>query len=516
MSETPKRKRKDSVTEDPSKEERAESGNGSFSLFSKTAKAKQKKNEHYRKDTDRVLPGDAENSLSEPGTGTDTTCAAVEVRLAHGVSLSELEEASFKDLGLSDWLCANLKTLGIKKPSPVQANCIPPILRGEDVLGTAETGSGKTASFALPILQRLSEDPYGVFALAITPTRELASQIVDQFEALGAGMTLKVQTIIGGMDMLQQSRLLQRRPHIVVATPGRLRAHLESDPNVKKAMASLRFLVLDEADRLLDSTFEEELFSLLSQLPSKRQTLLFSATLTKNLTQLQELSMKSAFHYLAYDGLRTVRESKLQQEYMFMPSKVKEVYLVYLLGQLAEWGVRSAIIFVASCRTCQMVSAILNELEIVHAALHAAKTQPQRSTALQRFRSGIAPVLVATDVASRGLDIPTVDLVINLDLPMVAKEYVHRVGRTARAGRKGRAVSFVTEYDVEQVQRIETVIEQQLQECKLKEKEVLSGMTKVLNAKRVASMQLAETGGFDEKLKAQQALKRQRKAGKKT
>mmetsp|Transcript_7561 Transcript_7561/g.10223 ORF Transcript_7561/g.10223 Transcript_7561/m.10223 type:complete len:540 (-) Transcript_7561:126-1745(-) len=423
---------------------------------------------------------------------------------------------TFNELGLTEWLVGNCKSLGMSRPTPVQCHCVPQVLKGLDVMGTAETGSGKTAAFALPILQALAEDPYGIFALVLTPTRELASQIVDQFRALGSGLTLKEQVVIGGVDMTEQARMLCKRPHVVVATPGRLLAHFESDPRVVKAMGKLRFLVLDEADRLLDKCFEAELRVLLQSLPKSRQTLLFSATLTSSIKQLQTLSMKHAYHFLEYDGVRTVQSEQLKQEYVFIPAKVKEVYLAHILDNMEErWGVRSAIIFVATCHACQRLSTMMAELGVPHSALHAAKNQLQRNAALDSFRGSMTHILVATDVAARGLDIPSVDLVVNYDLPRVARDYVHRAGRTARAGRSGRCLAFVTQYDVDQLHRIEEVTERPLEECKLDEKEVLKKMTEVFKAKRSATMKMSEIGGFDEKLEARRNLKLERRKANK-
>ncbi|GFR48805.1 hypothetical protein Agub_g10756, partial [Astrephomene gubernaculifera] len=374
--------------------------------------------------------------------------------------------------------------------------CIPAILKGRDVIGLAQTGSGKTAAFALPILQSLAKDPYGVFAVVLTPTRELAVQISEQFRALGAGMRLKELVVIGGVDMQQQARELARRPHVVVATPGRLRGLLDADSGLAAGLARARFLVLDEADRVLDTTFEDDLRRILSCLPQQRQTLLFSATMTKSLIALQKASLADAHIFKAYEGLRTA--DKLREEYLFLPSKVKEVYLHHLLTVLLPARkVRSAIIFASTCRGCHLLSLLLEELGLPAAALHSGKSQKARLAALARFKSEQVPLLLATDVASRGLDIPTVDLVVNYDLPVMARDYVHRVGRTARAGRSGWSLSFVTQYDVQLVHAIEELIGHKMEEHRLEEQEVLKGITKVYSAKRAAMLRVAEEEGLD-------------------
>lgn len=398
---------------------------------------------------------------------------------------------TFEDLGLFDWIKSSCTALGFRIPFPIQAVCIPTILEGRDVMGCAETGSGKTAAFALPILQKLSEDPYGIFALVLTPTRELAIQIKEQFDALGSPLGVRVALIIGGQNIISQGVELSKRPHVIVATPGRLRHHLESaDPPY---IQRVKFLVLDEADRLLSTGFETELRVILSQLPTSRQTLLFSATLNSTLLQLETMAMKSALRFDLTSEQKI--PATLRQEYLFMPAQVKMCYLVGVLRNLmtdtsevvdreeeneismvtkalkrkkgSKKNIQSSnstsglslktsiIIFTGTCKRCQETAEILNQMKIDCVALHSLLTQNRRSAALGKFKSQLCRVLVATDLAGRGLDIPSVDLVINFDLPKVSSDYIHRVGRTARAGRTGRSLSLVTQYDVELVHAIE-------------------------------------------------------------
>ncbi|MEW5314214.1 MAG: hypothetical protein WDW38_005728 [Sanguina aurantia] len=384
------------------------------------------------------------------------------------------------------------------KPTAVQRGCIPAVLAGKDVIGLAQTGSGKTAAFALPILQILAKDPYGVFALVLTPTRELAIQISEQFHALGAGMNLKELVVIGGMDITTQSKALARRPHVVLATPGRLKGLLDSDyTSVAPIFKNVKFLVLDEADRLLEPSFEEELRVILGALPEERQTLLFSATMTQSLIRLQHAALDDAHVFQEYEGLKTA--SQLREQYVFLPSKVKEVYLHHLLTHLTEAKVRSVIIFTSTCKGCHLLSLLLEELGLRCASLHSGKSQKQRLSALSQFKSEQVPLLLATDVASRGLDIPTVDLVVNYDLPMLARDYVHRVGRTARAGRAGWALSFVTQYDIQLVHKIEELVGHKLGQYEMAETEVLAGITKVYSSKRAAMLRIAEEDGLDTK-----------------
>lgn len=483
-----------------------------ISLFSKPPKAKKRRVAAAAASKDdaeeqRVAAAQAPLEPSEQPAARSHEAPAAAQEAGDG-------EVTFRQLGLSEWLDKVCSSLGMRQPTEVQRGTIPAVLAGRNVIGVAHTGSGKTAAFALPILQKLAKDPFGVFALVLTPTRELAFQLADQFRALGAGMSLKDCVVVGGLDMQQQAKELSRRPHVVIATPGRLRALLGMDADLARAFGRARFLVLDEADRLLEPSFASELAHVLAALPAHRQTLLFSATMTKTLVELQKQLLQDAYHFQAYEGLQTVQ--KLKQEYLFIPSKVKEVYLVNLLQQLEELKCRSAIIFNGTCKGCHLLSVLLEELGIAAAALHSHKPQKARLAALDRFKSGAVPILLATDVASRGLDIPTVDLVINYDLPMLARDYVHRVGRTARAGRRGWSLSFVTQYDIELVQQIEGLVGQQLEKFEPDEAEVLKGITKVYAAKRAAALRVAEEEqrGFGGGAAAAKAAERKRKQRK--
>ncbi|CAE5957640.1 unnamed protein product [Arabidopsis arenosa] len=419
--------------------------------------------------------------------------------------------ANFEGLGLAEWAVETCKELGMRKPTPVQTHCVPKILAGRDVLGLAQTGSGKTAAFALPILHRLAEDPYGVFALVVTPTRELAFQLAEQFKALGSCLNLRCSVIVGGMDMLTQTRSLVSRPHIVITTPGRIKVLLENNPDVPPVFSRTKFLVLDEADRVLDVGFQDELRTIFQCLPKSRQTLLFSATMTSNLQTLLEHSSNKAYFYEAYEGLKTV--DTLTQQFIFEDKDAKELYLVHILSQMEDKGIRSAMIFVSTCRTCQRLSLMLDELEVENVAMHSLNSQSLRLSALSKFKSGKIPILLATDVASRGLDIPTVDLVINYDIPRNPRDYVHRVGRTARAGRGGLAVSIITETDVKLIHKIEEEVGKKMEPYNKKIITDSLEVTKVSKAKRVAMMRMLDNG-FEDKVKDRRKLNRKTLADK--
>lgn len=461
----------------------------------------------------KVPPSSSIATSSSSGLAAETSIKQVE-KVKEDTSLTSTapgDPVTFGDLGLAEWAVQTCKELGMRKPTPVQAHCVPQILAGRDVLGLAQTGSGKTAAFALPILHRLSLDPYGIFALVITPTRELAYQLAEQFRALGSCLHLRCTVIVGGMDMLTQAQSLMKRPHVVISTPGRIKVLLDENPDIPPLFSNTKFLVLDEADRVLDVGFEEELRVIFQCLPKKRQTLLFSATITSDLQTLLELSSNKPFFYEAYEGFKTV--DTLKQQYVFIPKNVKDVYLFHVLSKLEDMGIRSVMIFVSTCRSCHLLSLLLEELDQEAAALHSLKSQNLRLSALHRFKSGQVPILLATDVASRGLDIPTVDLVINYDIPQFPRDYVHRVGRTARAGRGGLAISFVTQDDITLIQEIEAVLGRQLDKFDCKENDVLSDITKVYKARRVASMKMMDDG-FEEKVKERKKQKRKTMAQK--
>ena len=420
--------------------------------------------------------------------------------------------ARFQSFELSKWIVESCNSMGMTRPTPVQLECIPQILKGRNCVACAQTGSGKTATFAIPILQHLSKDPYGVFAVVITPTRELAMQIADQFRALGAPMKIRVAVTIGGLSALSQSLEINQRPHVIVATPGRLAAHIDSasPPNLK----ATRYLVLDEADRLLDGGFREDLRTIVDALPKKRQTLLFSATMGGSVRRTAIGESKSVPDPFVFDiseaQSKVAVPETLSQNYIFVPAKVKMLYLFYTLmesfmeededededeeSQRVPY-VGSAMVFCATCNMCQLLNEIALELEIPSVCLHSRLTQNRRIAALAKFKSGSVPLLFATDVASRGLDIPQVELVINFDVPQDKKDYVHRIGRAARAGRQGRALTVVSQHDVELVQAIEAYTGTKMVDFEViskRESDVLSMLNKVSTASRVARLRMSQ------------------------
>ncbi|MEE6487870.1 hypothetical protein FKM82_015066 [Ascaphus truei] len=330
------------------------------------------------------------------------------------------------------------------------------------------------------------------------PAGELAYQIAEQFRVLGRPLGLKDCIVVGGMDMIAQALELSRKPHIVIATPGRLADHIRSSNTF--SMKKIRFLVLDEADRLLEqgcTDFTKDLEVILGAVPAQRQTLLFSATLTDTLHELKGIAMNKPYFWESTSEVRTVEE--LDQKYILVPEKVKDAYLVHLIQKFQDehedWCI---MIFTNTCKNCQILNMMLREFNFPCVALHSMMKQKQRFAALSKFKSSAFKILIATDVAARGLDIPAVQVVINHNTPGLPKIYIHRVGRTARAGRSGMAITLVTQYDIHLVQAVEEQINMKLQEFAVKESEVLRILTQVNVTRRECEIKL-ECADFDEK-----------------
>lgn len=397
----------------------------------------------------------------------------------------ETRECTFQDLGVDERLCEVCKSLNWNEPTKIQRESIPLALKGRDIIGLAETGSGKTAAFIIPILQSILENPRRLYALVLTPTRELAIQIQEQVAALGSGFSIKSAVLVGGMDMMTQTVALAKKPHIIIATPGRLVDHLEKTKGFN--LNTLRFLVLDEADRILNMDFEKEVDKILEQIPRDRRTFLFSATMTKKVAKLQRASLKDPVRIEVSTKFQTV--DQLRQFYLFIPAKYKDVYLVHILNELSG---NSFIVFCNTCPGTQKMALLLRNLGFSAIPLNGKMTQTKRLAALNKFKVKSSSVLIATDVASRGLDIPHVDVVINFDLPQHSKDYIHRVGRTARAGRYGQAVTFVTQYDVEMYQKIEHLIGKKLPLYETVEQEVMILLERVVEAERLARIEQRE------------------------
>ena len=354
------------------------------------------------------------------------------------MSLSKGYSMSFKNLGLSDELLNTIQKEGYSEATPVQERAIPLINKGMDILAGAQTGTGKTAAFALPILNRLQKSnskKRTVRALILTPTRELAAQVNNSFRTYGIALPFKTIEIFGGVSMRPQKSKLKKGVDIVVATPGRLLDHLSQNTI---DLSEVEVFVLDEADRMLDMGFKKDIEKVIKQLPEKRQNLLFSATFPKEIQKLASRLLNSPKKIQVASENSTAEKVK-QTVYPVDQSRKREL----LIHSIKENNWFQVLVFIKTKRAADKLTRQLNKKRILSDTIHGNKTQAARSKALENFKKGKVQVLVATDVAARGIDIDLLPVVINFNLPMVAEDYIHRIGRTARAGKEGEAISLV-------------------------------------------------------------------------
>ena len=357
---------------------------------------------------------------------------------------------SFHTLGLSEPLLRDLTAAGLLAPTPIQAQAIPPALEGRDVIGCAQTGTGKTVAFVVPMIERLAALPKGhPQALILAPTRELALQIFDSIEKLGRSHNISATVIVGGSDMQAQIRGLRQRPDILVATPGRLLDHMW---NGTVNMLPIKILVLDEADRMLDMGFAPQINQILDALPLERQTLLFSATLPTDVTRLVQASLRDAVRVMVTPHSTTAEGVTQAVHYTTFHEKTN--LLVSLLGVARG----TVLVFARTKSRVDRLGQTLEQAGHRVAVIHGDRTLPQRLRALDGFKRGQVRILVATDVAARGIDVANIGHVVNYDLPNSPEDYIHRIGRTARMKMTGRATSFVTAEDHDLLRAIETLL----------------------------------------------------------
>jgi ATP-dependent RNA helicase RhlE len=366
----------------------------------------------------------------------------------------------FKDLGLNPSILEALTSKGYTQPTPIQLAAIPGVMDGRDLLGIAQTGTGKTAAFALPILHRLVSNRkpaprYGCRALVLSPTRELATQIADQFKAYGAKLGFSVATVFGGVGHGPQRQALARGVDIVVAAPGRLLDHLgENDAD----LSGLEIFVLDEADQMLDMGFIVPIRQIVKHLPKQRQNLFFSATMPADIEKLaNELLNKDPLKVSVAPPSTTVE--RVNQQVVFVEANRKRGLLTELF---ADPSFSRVLVFTRTKRGADKVARILEGGGVPASAIHGNKSQAQRERALAEFKAGKVRALVATDIAARGIDISSVTHVVQFELPEVPEQYVHRIGRTARAGRDGSAVAFCAEDERPLLRDIERVTRQKI------------------------------------------------------
>jgi len=346
---------------------------------------------------------------------------------------------NFHGFGLAAPLNAALAELGYQRPTPIQAQAIPALMKGRDLIGIAQTGTGKTAAFALPILHKLAADrhpaPKGrARVLVLAPTRELASQIAESFRDLSGALSLKIAVVFGGVPHGAQIRALGQGLDVLVATPGRLIDHL--DARVAH-LGAVEFLVLDEVDQMLDLGFIKPIRRIVRELPKKRQNLFFSATMPADIRALADELLHDPVEVAVTPAAKTA--DRVEHSVVFVDTMKKRDMLVELFDDATMSRV---LVFTRTKRGADRVAKALDEAGVDATAIHGNKSQGQRERALGAFRDGETRVLVATDIAARGIDIDSVTHVVNFELPEVAEAYVHRIGRTARAGNGGRAISL--------------------------------------------------------------------------
>jgi len=405
----------------------------------------------------RALCSPALFEVTGPGKvpGARPRCAAMGTMATHIAEVEQAAEAetgTFESLGLHEMVLSAVRDAGYKHPTPIQAEAIPLVLKGRDVMGLAQTGTGKTAAFTLPIVDRLLNGPPRTRALVLTPTRELCVQVEESVHKYAQHAELSVVSVYGGMPLEPQQKKLRAGVDIVVATPGRLIDHLERQNVV---FDDLEVLVLDEADRMLDMGFAPQINRIVAEIPSYRQTLLFSATMPPEVEALARKYLRKPV--VVQVGRRSAAASTVTHAVYPVPRDRKSALLAQLLK--AE-DLDSVLVFTRTKHGADRVVRHLEREQIKATAMHADKTQPQRTRALEDFKSGKVRVLVATDIAQRGLDISGITHVINYDVPQQAEDYVHRIGRTGRAANEGDAFTFMAPDEIAMVRQIERVIGQ--------------------------------------------------------
>ncbi|MFH0853838.1 MAG: DEAD/DEAH box helicase [bacterium] len=364
---------------------------------------------------------------------------------------TETPHGDFYGLNIAPKLLEILARLKFTEPTPIQQKAIPPAIEGKDLIGIAQTGTGKTLAFGVPMLQNLAR--LKGQGLVLLPTRELAAQVEEMLLMLGKPLGLRAAVIVGGASMARQNAVLRNQPHIIVATPGRLIDHLSSK---QRLLEKVSILVLDEADRMLDMGFAPQIEQVLSRVPKKHQTLLFSATMPKGIVSIAQKYMNLPVRVEIAPSGTTIEQ--VDQEVIFITKQNKKGQLERLLGQYHG----TVLVFSRTKWGTKKLARDIKGMGHTSAEIHSNRTLGQRREALEGFKRGKYRVLVATDIAARGIDVKDIELVLNYDLPGTPEDYVHRIGRTARAGKRGRAISFAMPDQQQDVKDIERLIRTQL------------------------------------------------------
>jgi ATP-dependent RNA helicase DeaD len=385
-----------------------------------------------------------DNDAETPVANTDVQNAVADVVTVQDTPLDTTEAAPkadpnqllFSSLDISDELLQAVTDMGFVSPSPIQAEAIPPILAGRDVIGQAQTGTGKTAAFGIPALELIDVQDRSVQTLILCPTRELALQVADEIRKLAKYKRgVRIEAIYGGDSIERQIRSLRSGVHVVIGTPGRVMDHMER--NTLK-LDNVKMMILDEADEMLDMGFREDIESILDEMPEERQTILFSATMSKPIMQITQKFQKDPV--LVKVVKKELTNTNIEQVYFEVKPKAKVEVMCRLIDM---YDLKLLLVF---CNTKRKVDEIVEDLQIrgyQAEGLHGDLRQAQRNNVMSKFRAGTTSILVATDVAARGIDVDDVDAVINFDIPLDEEYYVHRIGRTGRAGKSGRAFSLV-------------------------------------------------------------------------
>ena len=381
--------------------------------------------------------------------------------------------SSFAQFNLDSRIMSAIERIGYKEPTPIQLQAIPVVMKGGDVMGAAQTGTGKTASFGLPLIARIlphantsmSPARHPVRALILTPTRELADQVSANMTQYAADTPLRVGVVYGGVDIRPQSDMLRRGVEILTATPGRLLDHIEQRAT---NLSQVEVVVLDEADRMLDMGFLPDISRILKLLPANRQSLMFSATFSPDIARLAKNFLKPDPFMIEVARQNQTADTVTQEVFQVADREKTDVLIDILKTRGPEnKPLEQVIVFVNAKITCRRLARTLERVGINADAIHGDKTQEERQAALDGFKSGAIHVLVATDVAARGLDIKELPCVINYDVPFSAEDYVHRIGRTGRAGNTGVAMTFITPREFRQLKLIERTVKTKIQRRQL-------------------------------------------------
>ncbi len=387
---------------------------------------------------------------------------------------------TFRELGVSEEILKGLASMGIEKPSPIQAQGIPPVLEGHDVIGQAQTGTGKTAAFGIPVLERIDSSDNATQALILCPTRELAVQVSEELKKIGKYLTqIKIEAIYGGDSIERQIRSLRKGVHIVVGTPGRVMDHLERGT---LNLDNVKMMVLDEADEMLDMGFREDIESILTDMPEERQTILFSATMSKPIMTITRKFQDNPVL------IKVVRNELTNQNIEQVYFEVKPQAKVEVMTRLIDMhDIKSLLVF---CNTKRKVDEIVEELQLRGYAaegLHGDLRQQQRNNVMSKFKAGVTTILVATDVAARGIDVSGLDAVINYDIPLDEEYYVHRIGRTGRAGMSGKAFSMVARDEKFRLKGIESYAKARIEKGVIPSFEDILGVRKARFVDNIAA-----------------------------